>query len=407
VQTALSIQSHPDKALAGRLHASNPKEYRDANHKPEMALALEDFEALCGFVCAPELAAALDASPELAALVGGDAAAAVRAAAAAEAEAGEGGRDGSGGAPPYREALKAAFSAVMSADAASAAEAVDALAARLGGGRRGGQRGGDGGADGGGGGGPKPPTSASAPPSSPSSAYVFNSVADKDALALRLARQYPRDVGVLACYFLNLVRLPRGRAVHLPANVPHAYVSGQLVECMAESDNVVRAGLTPKFRDVATLCASLTYEAGAPEVLAGERAHDHAEVYRPPFDEFEVGRVCVPAGESGVSVPANPGPLLLLVTGGRGGVRAEGGVLPAAADARLEGEAELRRGSVLFVPAGARLTFSAGAGGGEPLEVWTAAVNARVFAKAAEEAAAGAGVAAAGAASGKEAVAAA
>jgi mannose-6-phosphate isomerase len=377
VQTALSIQSHPDKRLAEQLHASNPKEYKDANHKPEMALAVEDFEALCGFVSAPELSAALEATPELAALVGDEACAAVKEAAAA---AGAGGAE----AASFKAPLKAAFSAVMSADAASAAASVDALAARLAQQAK---------ADGNG------ADRANGSSSSSSSSYVFNSVAHKDCLALRLARQYPSDVGVLACYFLNYLRLPKGKAVHLPANVPHAYLSGQLVECMAESDNVVRAGLTPKFRDVGTLCSSLTYQTGAPEVLSGERAHDHAVVYRPPFDEFEVGKVDVPAGESGVAVPANAGPLLLLVTAGRGGVRAEGGSVPSASEGgQLQAEVELRRGSVVFVPAGARLTFSAaagggggeeGEGGGGGLEVWTAAVNARVFSTAAAEQAGG------------------
>ena len=48
---ALSIQSHPDKALAEKLHAERPSIYKDDNHKPEMALAVTPFEALCGFVC--------------------------------------------------------------------------------------------------------------------------------------------------------------------------------------------------------------------------------------------------------------------------------------------------------------------------------------------------------------------
>lgn len=361
MQTALSIQSHPDKALAEKLHASNPKEYKDANHKPEMALAIEDFEALCGFVSAAELAAALDATPELVALVGEEATAAVKAAAAAGAEG-----------DAFRGPLKAAFSAVMSADAASAAASVDALAARLAQESAAKKDG-----DAPNGNGPSP------------SSYVRNSVAHKNQLALRLAKQYPSDVGVLACYFLNYLALPKGSAVHLPANVPHAYLSGQLVECMAESDNVVRAGLTPKFRDVETLCTSLTYDTGAPEVLSGERAHDHCVVYRPPFDEFEIGRVDVPSGESGVGVPTNAGPVLMLVTRGRGSVRAEGGSVSVSSEAALQEEVELRRGSVVFVPAGARLTFSAGGGGGEGgnggLEVWTAAVNARVFSRAAEE----------------------
>jgi mannose-6-phosphate isomerase len=50
VNTALSIQAHPDKKLAEVLHAKKPNVYKDDNHKPEMALALTDFETLCSFV---------------------------------------------------------------------------------------------------------------------------------------------------------------------------------------------------------------------------------------------------------------------------------------------------------------------------------------------------------------------
>ena len=46
----LSIQAHPDKELAGALHKARPNVYRDANHKPEMALAITKFEAICGFI---------------------------------------------------------------------------------------------------------------------------------------------------------------------------------------------------------------------------------------------------------------------------------------------------------------------------------------------------------------------
>ena len=58
------------------------------------------------------------------------------------------------------------------------------------------------------------------------------------------------------------IRLEPGQAIYLPANVPHAYLSGEIVECMAASDNVIRAGLTPKFKDVQVLCSSLSYEQG-------------------------------------------------------------------------------------------------------------------------------------------------
>ena len=58
------------------------------------------------------------------------------------------------------------------------------------------------------------------------------------------------------------IRLAPGQAIFLPANVPHAYLAGEIIECMAASDNVIRAGLTPKFKDTRVLCSSLTYEQG-------------------------------------------------------------------------------------------------------------------------------------------------
>ncbi len=105
-----------------------------------------------------------------------------------------------------------------------------------------------------------------------------------DAVALRLCAQYPGDIGVFAPYLLNTVALVPGQAIFLAANEPHAYLAGvyahihacaavsldsvvllhtgDCVECMACSDNVVRAGLTPKYKDVSTLCEMLTYKYG-------------------------------------------------------------------------------------------------------------------------------------------------
>lgn len=83
---------------------------------------------------------------------------------------------------------------------------------------------------------------------------------EKEELVLRLEKQYPVDIGVLSAFFFNYVRLKPGEALYLGANVPHAYIFGECIECMATSDNVVRAGLTPKYRDVKTLCSMLTYK---------------------------------------------------------------------------------------------------------------------------------------------------
>ena len=77
---------------------------------------------------------------------------------------------------------------------------------------------------------------------------------------MRLAEQYPGDVGVLSAFFFNYIELVPGQAIYLDANEPHAYLSGECLECMVTSDNVVRAGLTPKYIDTNTLCGMLTYK---------------------------------------------------------------------------------------------------------------------------------------------------
>lgn len=83
---------------------------------------------------------------------------------------------------------------------------------------------------------------------------------EKEELALQLEQQYPNDIGVISSFFFNFVKLIPGEALHIGANEPHAYISGECVECMATSDNVVRAGLTPKYKDVQTLCSMLAYK---------------------------------------------------------------------------------------------------------------------------------------------------
>lgn len=129
-------------------------------------------------------------------------------------------------------------------------------------------------------------------------------------------------------------------------------------------------------RDTAVLCESLTYNTGLPEVLKGQAIHDHVRAYRPPFDEFEIQSVEVPSGET-VTIPTNQGPMLLLVHAGSGTAEAKPGS-SGVQDAALQRQAELHRGSVVFVPADTNLTFTASATG--PLNIWAAAVNASVFA---------------------------
>lgn len=83
---------------------------------------------------------------------------------------------------------------------------------------------------------------------------------DHQNLFLDLKEQYGlKDIGLLFIFFFNIMRLKRGEAVVITPNEPHAYISGDLVECMANSDNVVRGGLTPKLKDKETLYQMLPY----------------------------------------------------------------------------------------------------------------------------------------------------
>ena len=85
---------------------------------------------------------------------------------------------------------------------------------------------------------------------------------------LKLENLYPEgDVGIFNFYFLNLVTLRPEEAIFIAPNIPHAYLSGDLIECMAPSDNVVRAGLTPKYMDVNTLLEMVEDQESLPNII--------------------------------------------------------------------------------------------------------------------------------------------
>lgn len=97
-------------------------------------------------------------------------------------------------------------------------------------------------------------------------------------------------------FFLNYLKLNPSEAIYLGANEPHAYISGDCVECMACSDNVVRAGLTPKFIDVETLCSMLIYKGEKPEekLFRPVEEDEYSKIFRPPVPDFAVAEIKVP-----------------------------------------------------------------------------------------------------------------
>ncbi|MEU1162695.1 mannose-6-phosphate isomerase, class I [Streptomyces sp. NPDC005921] len=286
----LSLQVHPDLEQAREGYEDEERRgipvdaphrnYKDANHKPELICALTEFDGLCGFR-APEQAAEL--------------------------------LDGLGvdslkpyvdllRAHPEEAALREVLTAILTADREEMAHTVaesTAACTRLGG--------------------------------------DYLPYAD-------IAHHYPGDPGVIAAMLLNYVRLQPGEALFLGAGIPHAYLNGLGVEIMANSDNVLRCGLTPKHVDVPELLRIVRFEAADAGVLRPEAAPDGEEVYETPIDEFRLSRYVLPEGTTAHDLTL-PTPQILLCTAGT--VRT--------------GEYDLAPGQSVFVPAGEKAEVS-GAG---------------------------------------------
>ncbi|WP_149360744.1 mannose-6-phosphate isomerase, class I [Lolliginicoccus suaedae] len=245
----LSIQAHPSKAQAQEgferenqrgvpLDASS-RNYKDDNHKPELLVALTQFSAMAGFRD-PEATVAL--LEEL----------------------------GSPRFVPYRDllaeqpdgsGLRALFTTWITLPSSDVAELVDDLAescvALLGRSPRG----------------------------------PFAEVARN---LLQLVERYPGDAGVLASILLNHITLQPGEGIFLDAGNLHAYLHGVGVELMANSDNVLRGGLTPKHVDVPELLRVVDFEPlelSPVPVRNAEPGGTAEQVYQVPIDEFALSRI--------------------------------------------------------------------------------------------------------------------
>lgn len=162
--------------------------------------------------------------------------------------------------------------------------------------------------------------------------------------AAELAEAYPGDPGVLVALLLNRVQLAAGEALFLPAGNIHAYLRGTGIEVMASSDNVLRAGLTPKHVDAAELMRITDFTPRPIPVVVPERSGP-VTTYRPGAAEFELAFVTPPAGdEAWHDVPVS-GPRILLVLDGE---------LDVTVHSRPGDDSErAARGVSLFVPAAA------------------------------------------------------
>jgi mannose-6-phosphate isomerase len=173
----------------------------------------------------------------------------------------------------------------------------------------------------------------------------------------RLYASYPGDIGIFSPVLLNLICLEPGQALFLPSGELHAYLDGVGMELMANSDNVLRGGLTPKHVDVPALLDVLNFEERPVDILTGKQINACEYRYPTKAKEFVLSVVCME--ESMICVTEHENVEILLCTDGKAEVSESGRddkiilaqgtsiVIPAAVtEYSIKGKATLYKASV-------------------------------------------------------------
>jgi mannose-6-phosphate isomerase len=267
VREMLSIQVHPSKEeaqkgfdienSAGIPQDAPHRNYRDNNHKPEMMLALGDFWLLHGFRKEEDLVVTLERVSELSALI-----------------------------PLFEsKGYKGLYQFVMEMPQEGVNTLLQPLAARI------------------------------------LPLYHAGKLSrnDPDFWAARAMVTYPDyfDRGIFSIYFFNLVHLKPGEAIFQGAGLPHAYLEGQNVELMSNSDNVLRGGLTPKHVDVPELMKHTQFRAVTPEIISPASGGEQKMEF--PVRDFGLTLAAV----NGAYGFTTDGPEILMVLEGSGQVANE------------------------------------------------------------------------------------
>jgi len=235
VRQMLSIQVHPSKSEAekgfqreneaGIPVTASHRNYKDDNHKPELMVALDTFWLLHGFKPETQLKQVLEHTPELQPL----------------------------GVVFETEGYKGLYEKVMTLPQKEVNAWLEPLARRV----------------------------------VPLYEAGQLSKSSEDFWAARAIQSFCKngqyDRGIFSIYFFNLLELQKGEGIFQPAGMPHAYLEGQNIEIMANSDNVLRAGLTDKHIDVAELLKHTVFEGTQPTII---KAGGVETFYEAPVPEF-------------------------------------------------------------------------------------------------------------------------
>jgi mannose-6-phosphate isomerase len=247
VKQMLSIQVHPNKKSAVAEFARENKtgismqaperNYKDDNHKPELGMALGEFWLLHGFMNPVKLKSVVAAVPEFAFML-----------------------------PIFeKEGYRGLYAFLMKMEQSRVNEILQPLIDRI------------------------------------TAAYKAGGLtkSNPDFWAARAASTYNRpgfiDRGIFSIYLFNIVHLKKGEAVFQDAGILHAYLEGQNIEIMANSDNVLRGGLTPKHIDVGELMKHVIFEPVDPQIIKGESINEVEKIYATPAPDFELSCLLINA----------------------------------------------------------------------------------------------------------------
>lgn len=261
----LSIQVHPDKEFAKKLHISDPKNYPDENHKPEIAISLGSFTALAGFKPFNQIIKILGDFPEMFLLMEN----------ISENDLNNLVRS----KPEVQDSFIREFYTKinkLSAKNVKLIKVVDSIEKRL--------------------------TNSGSP---------YAKLAE---LFKGLKNKYGYDPGLFSIFLLNYLELSEGEGLYLDSGVPHAYIRGDIIECMANSDNVIRAGLTGKYKDVPALLKAVNYEMCEMDIIKSD-LWSEAIIYFTAADEFQVTRWNLGKGEKKFNKTNNRPEILFVLDG--------------------------------------------------------------------------------------------
>lgn len=251
----LSIQTHPNKSQAEELHLNDPEHYPDANHKPEIAIALDRLTALVGFRPFREIQNTITVHKEISEFIG---------------------KANTEKAKTVQHLYEAMVTRWQN-DPSRYEQSCHNMAERL--------------------------------------RIKKDEIGESEQLYLQMIDKYPDDdIGLFTIFFLNILHFEKGEGIFLRPGIPHAYIQGNIIECMANSDNVVRLGLTPKFKDVTTLLKILSYQTDPILAIKGDPEAE-AFIYPADVSEFSVARRTIQSGQS-IQDDASQDPSILLVTEG-------------------------------------------------------------------------------------------